>query len=46
MCMRCVVRVGVASHDTCGLVQDVLCGMQDMVGAVRVGQCEADTVVV
>jgi len=46
ICVWCVVWVGVAWHGTCGLVQDVLCGMQDMVGAVHVGQCEVDREVV
>lgn len=27
-------------HGACGLGQDVLCGIQEMVGAVHVGQCE------
>jgi hypothetical protein len=36
--MWCVVWVGV--------VQDVLCGAQDMVGAVHVGQCEVHRVVI
>jgi hypothetical protein len=46
MCMWCVVWVGFIWHGACGLVQDVLCGMEDMVGAVHVGQCEVDRVVV
>jgi hypothetical protein len=41
MCMWCVVWNG-----ACGSVQDVLCGMQEMVGAVHVEQCEVDRVVV
>lgn len=41
-----MVLVGVVWHSACGLVQDVLCGMQDMVDAVHVGQCEVDRVVV
>jgi len=32
--------VGVVWHGACGLGQDVLCGIQEMVGAVHVGQCE------
>jgi hypothetical protein len=40
------VVCGLGWCGACGLLQDVLCGMLDIVGAVYFGQCEGDRVVV